>query len=322
MAQMPAQRRYGSHHSMYNRMFEDRTPRAWKYDGYPLINDCETFIEAHLKADDKMKDYLEFPRSNYRRFDTRICPELRRASAMFLTSSNAYARIDFFKIVLEKIQAHAGFKAGPIYFVTFALSAHAVRIEDAERFDIRRVQALARQALQGIPFIGFVEAVIYRNWGPDGASLGDWVSWHCHVLVWGVSRMQIRIAVNPTRARHRSLLPSQSAVWINSVSYERLEQKVAYMSKAPQKFHTVYASGRERVDALTGEITLGFRQRKTSMRTRDRLVMADIMRNQRLDVLLFGNCAGTVLAREICDQALKPFRSWERRQWYFRDVPT
>ena len=105
----------------------------------------------------------------------------------------------------------------------------------AAQFDIRALKALARQAVGPIPFVGVVEAGLYLNWGPDGPSSHRHVSWHVHLIVWGVTRDELELALEPIRERHRSLLDGSVALVRDIQGRDDLERCIVYALKAPQR---------------------------------------------------------------------------------------
>jgi hypothetical protein len=66
--------------------------------------------------------------------------------------------------------------------------------------------------------------------------------------------------------------------------------------------------------ALIGFDTRAWRIKKDWLRTGPRVRQLGVMAGLTFDGLLFGNREGTVLANALRDEALKPFRVWEKRR--------
>jgi hypothetical protein len=292
-----------------------------------------TFAAVHRWADEKIKNYIEHPRANYvAEPSAGVAAELRRDAAFGLPANNAEARIAFAEIALEHIQAHEDIRLGPLCFVTIAPSAFAFPVGDsryrirpldawlrrtgpAATFDTRRLQALARQALGDIPFLGMVEIALFRRWGPARRSRRDWISWHAHLLAWGATQTELTRVLNPLREKYSSLRENSPSAHVQEVPDDDLERQIVYALKAPQKVYRVEMFSRPWTHPVTGVTRPpGLHTQKDWLQTGDRVRLLDIMAERNLDQLLFGNGDGTALARAIRREALTTYRAWECRQ--------
>ncbi|WP_187278873.1 hypothetical protein, partial [Methylobacterium sp. WL12] len=292
----------------------------------PHIIDLATFAEVHYKANEVLTHYVDYPRVNALIPSAGVRLKLDLAEAIELPANNAHARIRFAHIAFRHITECRGIRCGPLCYVTITPAAFAKRLSDeagitpdqcaqlrrtgpAAHFSIRRVQALARQALGTIPFVGMVEAVMYKGWGPNGQFYGDWISWHCHLITWGATHKQLTAALAPLRVKHNSMLPGNSAAHIAPFNFNQLEQKIAYTLKAPQKATRVVFYKNSWTNPATGEIRpVGFKQKKDWLRPGERVRMLDVLADHTLDKLLFGNGVGSPLANAIRSEALQPLR--------------
>lgn len=288
--------------------------RATRAETLPAIRDRATFIEAHIVQAELLRNYLECPRKGYVRLPSAITRELDLRRKRELYANNAWSRIAFADTVVPCVLAHVGVQAGPVFLVTLAIADHTVALAEAKDFDCRRVKGLTRQALRGIPFVGMIEAALYRNFGCDGPQIDDFVSWHAHVLTWGASRKAINDAVKQIQRSRSALIPDRNCIHVKQLTPTSLGGKLYYVLKGPQKEYRIYSRG-ERIDPETGEV-LGpvYRQSKRPLRTGDRARLCYAFEDRLLDQLLFGNLEGTELVRSIRHEALKPFRAWEKRQ--------
>lgn len=319
-------------------LFEFRPPRPWLSGSTPPeIVDLATYVEVHQRADDRIKSYLEVPRAHHREtasYDAIF--ELRRESAHALYANNNDSRIAFVEIALKHILDHPHIKLGPCCYVTFTPARFAFRMEDhgvvgrrqrskarqeseAGKFDLLKLQNMAREALRGVPFVGIAEVALYRHWSASGWAPYDTASWHLHLLTWGGTADDIRPLLMPLRKRHVSLLEDVSAVHVEDVVEGALERKICYSLKAPQKLYRVEYwrdPGNETADPLTSPGS--WRTNKDWLRTGSRVRLLDVLADRTLDQLLFGNYEGTDLVRAIRREALLSFNAWESKQRWYR----
>jgi hypothetical protein len=292
-----------------------------------------TFAEVHLQIDDKIKDYLEYPRKNYKQVACRdAVDELQRANAHALYANNAYSRIAFAEIALKHIAAEPGIVYGPRCFVTITparfafplrdrlapgrgLRSYLRCMSDAAKFKIHHLQQVAREAFRDLPFIGMVEVALFPSWSSSGWAVVDSASWHCHLIAWGATQEELNGVLRRLRERHASIKEGVTSVHIQEVPDDDILRQFVYALKAPQKvYRTALLRTVSRDQGLTGFDTRVWRIKKDWLRTGQRVRLLDVMAGRTLDQLLFGNREGTVLANAIRDEALKPFRAWEQRQ--------
>lgn len=184
----------------------------------------------------------------------------------------------------------------------------------AAAFDVVTLQQIARQGMGEIPFLGMIEAALFSKWGPDGWSFTDSVSWHCHLLTWGNTNEELSAQLAALRCRHRSMFDRVSAVHIKPVAYADVARQLLYILKAPQKFSRVGHFSRRRASSHAKKTKPpGMHIQKDWLRTGQRIRMLDIIGERRLDQLLFGNNAGTALARTIRMEARRSAGSGHRR---------
>jgi len=228
----------------------------------------------------------------------------------------------FADVVVPRVLAHKGVRAGPVFLVTLAVADHTVPLAEAKDFDCRRVKGLTRQALGGIPFVGMIEGALYRNFGSSGPQIGYFVSWHAHILTWGASRKAINDAAKTIRQSRSGLIPDRPCIHVKKLTPELIADKLYYLLKGPQKEYRIYSDG-DRINSETGEVLSPiYRQSKRPLRTGDRARLCHAFEDRLLDNLLFGSGDGTRLCNAIKHEVLQPFRAWEKRQRSHRSRPS
>lgn len=290
----------------------------------------QTFVDVHRWAHIKMVNYVVLPRENHA-----VVPwhanlwSLCDHNAIQLVANHAEARIALAEVCLELFFAHEGILRGPLCFVTIVPACCAVPVGDrrgvsredrafrrqvgpAKNFDISVIQQIARQGLGKVPFVGMVEAALFRRWGRNGPDRQDWVSWHCHLVVWCYSQAELLQILKPLADRHPSMKSDLPSVHVQKFEKDEIERKIAYMLKAPQKLYRFAEFEQDWTNPVTGEVKrAGLHLQKEWLKTGQRVRLMDLMSDRFLDRLIFGNAEGTELVREIRKAALTPFRRWE-----------
>lgn len=304
---------------------EDRPPDVWP--------DVQTFADVHRWADVKMVNYVLRPQSHHAVSPRRDVTETLDPSLAYeLYANNAEARIAFAEIALGHLLANADMRLGPLCFVTLVPACCARPVGDAptrspeanigariiggaHQFEVRDLQAMARQALGSIPFVGMVEAALYWRWRPGRKDWCDWVAWHCHLITWGAHADEIRRVLAPFRERHTSMMDGVAAAHVQAIPDGALARQFLYMMKSPQKMTRVEYFKRSRPHPVTGRtMPPGWHSNKDWLQTGHRIRLMDVIGHRRLDDLFFGNQEGTGLYRAIRAEALEPVREWLRRE--------
>ena len=284
--------------------------RPWKpTDRLPGIVDLNTFARVHRQRDDRLKTYIQAPHANYQTLPPGLWPELLTRNRSWLFAGNAEARIDFAQIISKQLRLFGIADETPHNWVTVAPAQYVFPIDRAHEFDHRSLIALVRQALGDVPAVGMIEAAHYQKWGPYGPSPHDWVSWHAHFCPWNRTRGQLQPFVGEMSTRYSNMF-GRSAIWIETIKPHEVERKLLYAAKAQVKTYRVLRQPGEDIDTGTGVITPKNWQTKDWMRTGNHVRMVRVMAGRRLEDLVFGNAAGTQVARAIRYEAMRPFCRW------------
>jgi hypothetical protein len=277
--------------------------------------------------------------------------ELQRANSVYLYANNPEARAGFSRVFLSTLTDHLKSPVNedrlrtPVYLVTFALRRFCCPIQEAAGFDLKPLQAWVRQAMEGMSYLGFVEAAFYSNLtlGPEAKKARvkpkietkhrnkpttkkrhGTISWHVHLIVWGTSRATLKATVDDISAKHPSLITGLPAADYRRIRPEHFAGKVLYILKVPREYR-VWPKKQEVIDPETGEITTHatgrFTQKSRIMRSGDQVRMFEVMRDRYLDLMMLGGGAGKDLLLAIREEALKPLRARERRQQSQSKVP-
>jgi hypothetical protein len=216
-------------------------------------------------------------------------------------ASNPLSRIAFAELVLKQVKQHPQGPKSGFFFVTLTPDRYAQPLHRAWDVNLDSLMAFARQALEGINFIGMIDLALFKKWGRRRPATRDWVVWHVHLIVWGATREKIEAALRQARKRTKSVVPGRSAVWVQAFPHHLLEEKLLYSLKNPQKEYNVSRElPDDEIDWKTGEVTqVGFRQQKRPLRTGDRVRLCEVLLGKQLPELFFGNKVGTDIARNV-----------------------
>jgi hypothetical protein len=261
--------------------------------------------------------------------------ELEFRGSLYLYANNTKARVQFGRAFLDTLRRplqsprDKNLLRCPIYLVTFTLKRFCCSVEEAKDYDLRPLQAWVRQQMEGLSYLGMVEAAFYSNFNvqtglcvlPDEdeakkvktseRNRGQTISWHVHLLVWGVPRAVLKALVDEVSAKHPSLVPGLPSADYRLIPPEHFDGKILYILKSPREYR-VWLKKREETDPDTGEITVQpterYRQKSRRLRRGDGVRMFQVMHDRYLDGMMLGGGAGRYLLRSIRKEALQPLR--------------
>lgn len=227
---------------------------------------------------------------------------------MSLKATNCTARIKF------AASAYAGFRsrfsnlqAGPHAFVTLTPKEYAVPLSEAPLCGWSRLQEWARAELEGLHYVGIVEAALYTNLPMTREPT---ISWHIHAIVWGEEYNRIKARVNKIAVENEAILPDKKAAHCRSLKTAKdVCGKSLYMLKAPLKDYRVWTKQPRKGEAVR------YKQEKRRLRPGDALKAYRVLAGVSIDQLLFwGGSKGTSLAEKILRDARKRLQKFDHRR--------
>ena len=231
---------------------------------------------------------------------------------------NAASRINFTRIACGHLMAAVGSlgTSEPISFVTLIDERFTLGLDTAHNINLVKLQAWARAELPGCSFVGMVEAALYTNVGLVKAGMKRAVSWHIHMIVWGVSEARLVELIASLNARRRTLVPGVTAGHYRMLEPEEVQGQLIYMLKPPISDHRIYQRKRTLSDRETGELhvegTGRFKQRKGALKPGNLARMVKVMADRTLDRLAFAAGEGRAVLETINTEALAPYNRWLR----------
>jgi hypothetical protein len=217
----------------------------------------------------------------------------------YLSAVSATGRIKWGKALCQEFSDF--FQLGPanpeppMFLVTLCDRRCCTSHQERE-IAIPGVIQLLRRCLRGLSYLGMLEPAYYVNVCPGThASRKRMVSWHLHVICWGVSRSEIKDRIqrlNDT-AVYLPIADGLPAAHQKRIPRGQLADKFRYMLKAPRKAYRLY-----KVERVTGdgEIVWRFKQRTSDLRPGERLTLLRLMKDMYLDKLAVAGAARTSCA--------------------------
>ncbi len=293
---------------------------AWGgYKGFkPQPATIEEYAAAERAAHARLERYAARPGDQWYKFDSRVVRQRAPHAAGELFANNVESRIGFNRVLLKAIDRVPALVDGPVHMVTLVSTRFMVPINEALLMThsalsalIFRLQQLVRQALRGISFIGFVEAVLYKDWGPTGTTPGhDSIFWHAHVMTFDATREQIELWENRVGEKHTSV-QGEAPVHVKYVPPERLIEKVLYIAKTPARATFL----NPKIDPLAeAGAPVERLQQKRDMRPWERVIVSNAMAGITLDQLLFAGVDGREIVASVKKTAPAAFEGVKRRR--------
>ena len=273
------------------------------------------FKGAVRDADRQLGDYLHRDRRNGVRLTRDERLRLDTSAAHFHYAVNAASRISYARIFRRHLMAMVGElgTSEPVAFVTLIDGRFTLGLDVAADVDLRRLQAWVRAELPGCSFVGMTEAALYTNVGVVRAGMKRAVSWHVHLIVWGVGEERLAALIASLNTRRRTLVPGVTAGHYRILRDEEIEGQAIYMLKPPISDHRIYERRKWVSDRETGELhnegTGRFKQRKGPLKPGHLARMNQVMADKLLDHLAFAAGDGKAVLDAINAEALAPYHA-------------
>jgi len=252
--------------------------------------------------------------------------DLKPGSALYLPANNYTARVDYARIATAQVIRFTNSlpESTPVFWVTLIAKRFTDPLDRAGDFDPYELQRWARARLPRCSFVGMVEAAFYSNVGLVLHGMQKAVSWHVHMLVWGVTEQRMTELRDGINRRVSTMVPGVKAAHFRELTPDEVEGQALYMLKAPVNEYRIYAMKKTVADPDTGEITTPttgrFWTKKYQLGPGDLVRMANIMTGKTLDTVAFAAGQGCPLLKAINFEALTAYRAAEDRERARRQI--
>lgn len=202
--------------------------------------------------------------------------------------------------------------------VTLIRDSYTLPYDEAVDLDLFKLQQWVRAELRGASFVGMTEAALYTNADAVRTNWKRAISWHPHLLVWGISKQRMTEIRDSLNRRCRTLIPGVAAAHFRPVRPEKVEGQVLYMLKAPVNEYRIITGNRPVIDPAPGEprreFTGKFASKKYQLGPGDLVRMANLLAGKRLDRLAFAAGDGRAVLSAINFTALAPERAFAAQE--------
>jgi hypothetical protein len=278
-------------------------------------NTSSRYVQYHTEDPRRMGRYRELGHRNHVQLEREAQRDIDPASAMYLPANNHTARINYAEIATAHVVRFTDAlpRSGPVFWVTLIADEYTFALDQAGKFDPFRLQQWVRAVLPGCSFVGMVEAALHTNAGEVKPGLKRAVSWHSHMLLWGipVERMtELRDGIN---RRTRTMIPGVDAAHYRILDRDKVEGQVLYMLKAPVNEYRIYPRKKTVEDPVTRRatkvLTGRFSTKKYQLGPGDLVRMANLLSGKALDKLAFSHGEGKALLDDINYEARAEYRA-------------
>lgn len=249
--------------------------RATPTDGEALPADQETTVRKPITnmsefraqitdVNDRLKRYAQTKRRVLLSDDT--VASLKQSSAMSLKATNALSRIVVASAADWKFRELLQSAEGPhrLHWITIEPAIWSRYLDATAIFQSHVVRGEVARILEGINYFGMIDIAFYPRIenGIIGSKnnryhlSGPRLSFHVHLVAWGVSEAEITLRQDNFNARYSSLFPNRLAFFSREISQKQAREKNFYQLKPPVSAYTASTYLRDQVDWETGEISL------------------------------------------------------------------
>ena len=237
---------------------------------------------------------------------------LRSPFGRYLYAVNLYGRLRWGEAACSAISDHFGlgshrtYPKQPLFFITVVDRASATP-DDATEVDIPGFKTILRKGLTGLSYVGQIEPGLYTNVAQGTYFSGKrMVSWHFHGLVWGATAADLksRFSALESAGTYRPIADGLRGAHYRRIPKNQLPDKIRYMLKAPRKSYRIGKGKHEKITA-DGEVISRFIQNKRDLRSGERIVLFNLMKDMYLDQLVMGGGEGADILRRAKRRALR-----------------
>ncbi len=171
--------------------------------------------------------------------------------------------------VLDKLVKESA--ARPLYAIDLVCRDFIFEIKDGREFDVRKLRRWVKARLPGIDFIGGIDLAYYYAGDLVPGRKPPFLSWHAHVIAWGVSEDELRALECGAEAQFSAGWEGAKVFYSRKLDHLKAVGRAMYALKSPM---SEYSVGRteEHTDDETGEVKGGtIVQNKRALRPTGRI---------------------------------------------------
>ncbi|MCW2225702.1 hypothetical protein M2232_009234 [Bradyrhizobium japonicum] len=275
-------------------------------------------------ADQKLKEAFEgaHNRGTVTQMDRRL---LHRSAADRLLAVNVESRIALGRYLCEEIASQLcvnehGEHESSVFFVTLIPKDGFVGI-GVDGIDIGGMRRRLQADLRGLSYLGAFEPGYYASLpSSDGGPGHQAISWHPHLLMWGVAPEQMASLIGrlSKTENYQAVIEEFVPVHAEQVASGELPEVIGYLLKPPSHAYRVTRYpwiGRDGEVRLEADGTPRFYvgQRTSNLRKGERVKVFHAMKHLGLEELVVAGGEGSTSRTRALQKATKEFECRGRR---------
>jgi hypothetical protein len=182
--------------------------------------------------------------------------------------------------------------------------------DEPQKIPIRKFRKRLRPRVEGLNYVGMIEPAFYVNLCQGARYKGRRaVSWHAHLIVWGVSTSELKrlVAEWNSEGVYQSIADGIPAAHREEINPRTFSTAVCYTLKSPANG---YRLRKREVITEHGEIVSKFTQWKQRLRPGERVRLFHLTKHLYLDQMSLAGGRGVSLLRGIKKLALRRYRRY------------
>lgn len=278
----------------------------------PFPNNHE-FEHIHRKKEAQLKNYLTTKRGRLPE-NQNLVRELLESSALSHYATNFTARIGFTKaatkIIKNKWKREKENKTQQEYgFMTLTPRFSALPLSEAGLYDWSALQQWATQHLNGLNYIGIVEAAFFSNIAINGTKEPT-VSWHLHIIIWGAERTKIKKIIQKINSTEEALIEDKRAAHYRPIKgLKDLACTTRYIFKNILNDYRVWAKKQPKKDGKKD-----WDQAKSDIKSGNAIKIYRLFNGITIDALCFHGGDGEKLIKRISTRSVRKIKIAEEKR--------
>jgi hypothetical protein len=223
-----------------------------------------------------------------------------------LRAVNHFCRVNWGKSISRQFakrfyRADKNIVHAPAFLVTVCSTACVTAVNEQDA-DVSKFKSHLRAGLRGLSYLGALEPAYFSH-----AALGanvfatTFISWHLHVIVWGMAYRDLKFLVADLNAsrRYRPVAEGLKGVDCRLIRHGELPATVGYVFKpALRGYRLAKISGEQE-----GLLLARFKQRQNKLRPGEQVNLFHVMKHLSLDALAVAGGEGVAMlsaAKQAC----------------------
>lgn len=268
----------------------------------------EEYVARHRAIEDVVRKYAWTVRGRRGLTGGQVETMSLRSSAS-LGGMNMHVRIAVARSGIAQVRRLT--RGGLVHFLTLTPVQFAVPVGAAAEFDTTGLGRWVEMCLEGLNYLGMVDAGYISNFAIDGVD--GTVAWHAHVLIWDLSAELIAALTDRLNANWQSLIPGSDVAVSRTFAERGTLSRWWYIAKAPISESRVVSSG-ELIDDETGEIIDAMRIKDRPLRPGGAARVCAFMAHRTMPSLLLAGGDGGKIRGRILRSANRQLRAARRAE--------